>query len=253
MIRDNEKIYGEMNDPNTVLTTGTLESGKFVVGAGNKGVKTFDPGAKRILYTNASGEAQGFNFNTANKVIGTDASGNLVLRDMPTGKNVIDILVSGVTIGGASSSITGNVFNQPYTSISTAEKAYNLLNGAGDISIVKLNKTADTYTYNTITLTLKNSLVLNATKSVKIVLTVEPDGNYSSSSWPAPWIIGPVKLNSVELAKQYVGGAINFPGQNSVLNLTVSLAAGTYNQIVLENCQLSKGEGYYRVGGCFIY
>lgn len=247
MIRDNEKIYGELNDPNTVLATGTLTNGKPIVGAGNKGVKVYDPGSKKILYLDASGLLNGFNYNVANKIVGTDASGNLVLKDMPTGKNVIDILVSGASSSGGN--VTTNVYNQPYDSISTGEGARNMLDGAGNISIVKLYKSADTYTYPTITLTLKNSLVLNTTKNVQIILTIEPD---SLNGNVQPWIMGPVKLNSVQLMKQSFGGAINYPGQNTFINTTISLSAGTYNQIVVESVQATKGTGYFRVGGCFI-
>jgi hypothetical protein len=81
MIRDSRGILGEVNDPNTVLASGTLTSDHYVVGAGNKGVKIFSPGANRLIVTNTAGVASGFAFGTANKVIGTNASGQLTLLD----------------------------------------------------------------------------------------------------------------------------------------------------------------------------
>lgn len=251
MIRDNNKIFGEKNDPNTVVATETLKSGYPIVGAGNKGVKTIDLGTKKILYTGADSQLKGFNYNTANKVIGTDSSGNLVLKDMPTGKNVIDILVSAASSSGGY--VTTNVYNQPYTSVSSAEAARNMLNGAGDISIVKLVKSADSTTYPTITLTLKTPLVLTTTKNVKVILTIEPDALYSGGTCPSPWIYGPIKLGSVQLVQQSLGGAINYPGQNTVINTTMSFAAGTYNQITIQSVQVIKGDSYLRVAGCLIY
>lgn len=250
MIRDKNKIYGEMNDPNTVIATGTLTPEMIIVGAGNKGVKTFDPGAKKIIYTDTSGIPKGFSYNTANKVIGTDSSGNLVLKDMPTGNKITDILVSSASISG-SSTISATVYNQPYTNISTADTARNLLEGAGNISLIKLVQSTDAYVYPTITLTLKTPLVLKSAKTIKLILAVSPDGNYGSSL-VIPFILSGVKLGSVQIMKQYLGGMVNFPGQNSHFSGEISLSANTYSQLILEGVQLSKGTGWLRVSGCFI-
>lgn len=81
MIRDKTKIYGEPNDPNTVLAEEVLTTGKLLIGAGNKKVKVLDLVGKQLIYQNSSGIASGFNYNVANKIIGTDANGNLVLKD----------------------------------------------------------------------------------------------------------------------------------------------------------------------------
>lgn len=80
MIRDAETIYGEANDPNTVIAAGTLTDGNLIVGAGNKGVKTLLSTGKVILWVR-NGILQQLPFTAANKVLGTDADGNLVWLD----------------------------------------------------------------------------------------------------------------------------------------------------------------------------
>ena len=80
MIRDKNKIYGEVNDPNTVVATGTLQGNKLLLGSGNKGVKTYNPNtnAKCLPYLNVDGTIANMPLNVgAYKVLGTDASGNL--------------------------------------------------------------------------------------------------------------------------------------------------------------------------------
>lgn len=80
MIRDKNKIYGEVNDPNTVVATGTLQGNKLLLGSGNKGVKTYNPNtnAKCLPYLNVDGTIANMLLNVgAYKVLGTDASGNL--------------------------------------------------------------------------------------------------------------------------------------------------------------------------------
>lgn len=84
MIRDKHKIYGEPNDPNTVIATGILETDKLVVGAGNKGVKTIDNnGIKSVVTIDSTNKVKFLPINSPNKVIGTDNLGNLVLKDFP--------------------------------------------------------------------------------------------------------------------------------------------------------------------------
>lgn len=80
MIRDKDKIYGEANDPNTVIASGTLVADNLIVGAGNKGVKTLLSTGKNIVWIR-NGIVQQLPFTAANKVLGTDADGNLVWLD----------------------------------------------------------------------------------------------------------------------------------------------------------------------------
>ena len=81
MIRDASTIYGEVNDPNTVLASGILSQDSLIVGAGNKSVKTYNSVGKQLLYLR-NGEIQELSFAVANKVLGTDESGNLVWKDL---------------------------------------------------------------------------------------------------------------------------------------------------------------------------
>ena len=80
MIRDNKKIYGEVNDPNTVLASGTLSEDNLIVGNGNKGIKTLLSSGKAIVWVR-NGIVQQLPFTAANKILGTDADGNLVWLD----------------------------------------------------------------------------------------------------------------------------------------------------------------------------
>jgi len=79
MIRDAGRVYGEINDPDTVLAAANLTANQPVVGSGNKGVQSYAPGARRILTTDASGNASSLDHSTPNSFIGTDGSGNLAL------------------------------------------------------------------------------------------------------------------------------------------------------------------------------
>lgn len=83
MIRDKNQIYGEANDPNTVLSEAELSVNKLVVGAGNKGIKEFNPGANRIIITDSYGNASSLGYKIPNKAVGTDEDGNIVMRDLP--------------------------------------------------------------------------------------------------------------------------------------------------------------------------
>ena len=80
MIRDKDKIYGEVNNPNTVIAGGTLTDGNLIVGAGNKGVKTLTSTGKQLIWVH-NGVVETLTISAANKVLGTDESGNLVWLD----------------------------------------------------------------------------------------------------------------------------------------------------------------------------
>lgn len=80
MIRDNSTVYGEANNPNTVLASGTLTENQLIVGAGNKGIKILLSTGKNIVWIQ-NGIVQLLPFTAANKVLGTDESGNLVWLD----------------------------------------------------------------------------------------------------------------------------------------------------------------------------
>ena len=81
MIRDDKRIYAEVNDPNTVLAAGTLADGQPLVGAGNKAVKTYPVTPKSIIYVDENGQLNTLPFNTPDKYVCTDQDGNLKLLD----------------------------------------------------------------------------------------------------------------------------------------------------------------------------
>jgi len=77
MIRDNIKIYAEANDPNTVATGNTLTSNKYLQGAGGRDISAFDPAAVGIQIMTAANQLGSFAPIGPNRILGTDASGNL--------------------------------------------------------------------------------------------------------------------------------------------------------------------------------
>ena len=82
MIRSKNKIYGEPNDPNTVLAPTSPSPNQWIVGDDLKNITAYLPGPNRILITNGTGQLTALSFSgQANKIIGTDDSGNIVLYD----------------------------------------------------------------------------------------------------------------------------------------------------------------------------
>jgi len=80
MIRSSAKIYGEVNNPDTVLATTELVTNKFIVGDGNKGIKVAEIGPNAMLISNEDGTVTGLDL-LPNKAIGTDEFGDIVLLD----------------------------------------------------------------------------------------------------------------------------------------------------------------------------
>lgn len=79
MIRDKDKEYAEPKSPDTVLAPTELVKNKYVVSAGGRNVKTFNPGPKKIMITNSNGDADAFSYNQADRFIGVNATGKLEL------------------------------------------------------------------------------------------------------------------------------------------------------------------------------
>jgi len=99
MIRDKNKIYAELVSTEIALVPNDLVQNKYVVSAGNRDIKIFNPGPKRIIITDTDGNASSFSYNQANKLIGIDQNTKLVLfpqitDDPPTGREFV-ALVSG--------------------------------------------------------------------------------------------------------------------------------------------------------------
>lgn len=82
MIRTRNKIYGEENDPDTVISTSTTTVGRWLKGGVNKTIYGFLPGANKILVTDGNGNITTLSLiGRYNKVIGTDDAGNIVFID----------------------------------------------------------------------------------------------------------------------------------------------------------------------------
>ena len=81
MIRDKSRIYGEKNDPNTVIATGILNDNNLIVGAGNKGIKNLETSGKVLIWIK-DGVVKQLPIVMANKILGTDENGNLVWLDI---------------------------------------------------------------------------------------------------------------------------------------------------------------------------
>lgn len=84
MIRTKDKVFGEANDPNTVLAPNTLNQDVLVVGNNNKAVRfagnyNIMPGK---VFITKDGDLTSIDYsNKPNKVIGTDETGKIVLID----------------------------------------------------------------------------------------------------------------------------------------------------------------------------
>ena len=79
MIKLNGKVYGELIPEDVVLVPDDLPTGKLVVSAGGRTVKSFNPGAKKIIVTNGAGKASSFSYNQPNKIVGINQNGELTL------------------------------------------------------------------------------------------------------------------------------------------------------------------------------
>lgn len=102
MIRDKNRIYGEANDPNTVLADGALTNNHIMLGANNKGAKVLNT-ASAFISTDINGNVH-TTAATANKLLGTDANGNPIMTDSWT-----DLNKSGST--GSAGKISFNLGN----------------------------------------------------------------------------------------------------------------------------------------------
>jgi hypothetical protein len=81
MIRDLSKVYGEVNDPDTVLSESNLTSNKYIVSKDSKRVEAYTPGTKRILATDENGKLFSVSYNNPNLFVGTDENGKLTVYE----------------------------------------------------------------------------------------------------------------------------------------------------------------------------
>ena len=81
MIRSKTKIYGDLNDPNTVIMPATTGNNRLLLGNDMRTLVPLQLGDKRLIIVQ-DGIVSGLNYGTQfNKVIGTDGEGNIVLLD----------------------------------------------------------------------------------------------------------------------------------------------------------------------------
>jgi len=106
MIRTKNKIYGEMNDPNTVLLPLEGLVDVWLQTDGNKAIKVFEPGPNKILIINGIEGAYYLGtlswHGQIDGLIGTDEFGNIVFISR-TNPNIIvneDDLIDSLYSGG---------------------------------------------------------------------------------------------------------------------------------------------------------
>lgn len=213
MIRDKNRIYGEMNDPNTVLASGTLAANKFLVGAGNKGVKTYAPGAKRVLTTDENGDVSSFEYGTPNKAIGTDASGNLTLLDIVDPTTFFEFGTAnnpctGVALAGAGAA--------------GASATYTNLSGGG--VLVSVTKTSSSYAGIEVTMTFQTALTLTAAKSCRVCAQGMADFQSMKD-------IIFITTSGTEFKVQEGSAGEPASGSGACCNKTITIPAGTYNKV----------------------
>lgn len=200
MIRDSQKIYGEPNDINTVLANNELGSNHYVVGAGNKGVKEYNPGSKRILLIDENGNATSISYDMANKAIGTDENGNIVLKDYPHEYTFFKF-------GGDTNQILTTVYTSD--TVSSTETADNKGN-----SIIEITKTDSTMEKIVGTIEFDRALVLNQSVTINVCTMFNNENG----------------LDYLEFIDQYNSGHI-IVSNKSGANTTMTLPAGTYKKI----------------------
>jgi len=84
MIKLGEKIYGECNDPDTVLASEELTN-KWLVGAGNKGIKSLKLPPNSILISNGDGTIDFLDFtNKPDTVVAINYKGQLEMISIYT-------------------------------------------------------------------------------------------------------------------------------------------------------------------------
>lgn len=84
MIKLGEKIYGERNDPDTVLASEELTN-KWLVGAGNKGIKSLKLPPNSILISNGDGTIDFLDFtNKPDTVVAINYKGQLEMISIYT-------------------------------------------------------------------------------------------------------------------------------------------------------------------------
>lgn len=83
MIRTKNKVFGEMNASNTCKTNNIMSTNRLIVTDINSEISVLEPIdangniTSGVYYTDANGKAAFFPTDGPNKLLGTDANGNL--------------------------------------------------------------------------------------------------------------------------------------------------------------------------------
>lgn len=222
MIRDKNRIYGEANDPNTVLANGELKANKYVVGAGNKGVKALDAGEKKIMITDLFGNASYLSYDVPNKCVGTDMNGNIVMREVPTGG-------TNMRFGSEQSPITSFTTDNP-----TIVYGLGTDEGCFTAAISKLEDSNDTDTF---TFVFERPITFINDTECKVAIHVSLQG---------------ILLRDLKLLNIFDEELI-LNQNNSACSKTVIIPAGTYNKIqVTEERASNKYENRALTFSCLI-
>lgn len=206
MIRDRNQIYGEPNDPSTVLSETELPSGCFVVGIGNRGVKKFEPGNSKLVITDKYGNASSLPYNSANKVVGTDEDGNLVMRDLPHQYTFFKF-------GGTNSVVRLNASSDGVT-YSIVDRSESVLGNAK----VYVSKNAGAAVATKFTVTFDTPLTLTSATEVTLCAAV----GFGSA------------VKDFKLLDTYDNAiSLNSEDESGMCccNRTITLPAGTYKQL----------------------
>ena len=210
MIRNGNKIFGEANDPNTVLANGELKANQYVVGAGNKGVKQYDAGTKKLMITDIYGNVSSISYNVPNKCVGTDLNGNIVMREVPTGG-------TNMRFGSEQSPITNFTVNNPNVVLETGTDE-------GCVTAV-LSKLTDSTTPDTFTFEFETPISFVQETECKVCIQVSLEG---------------ILLHKLKLLNNFNEEIVLNPN-NSACSKTVKIPAGTYNKITVVEEQPSAG------------
>ena len=209
-----------MNNPNTVLATGSLEDATFIVGTGNKGVKSFNPGARQLFITDAEGKAAGFSYGTPNKTVATDAQGNLILVDTVEPWNFFQF-------GGSQNPISRiNITGSGSAAISSSGRT-NFPNGA---SVLMLSRSDAGFGGLDFEIEFTNSLVLSTQKTVKVCAQV-----MTSFLGLENLVLG--GSQNVTLVNGSMGSA-DTSGAGLATNMDIIIPAGTYNKLYFNGMSL---------------
>lgn len=253
MIRDNNKIFGEKNDPNTVLATGTLEENQIIVGSGNKGIKTLEYNGDEaaLLYLNADGKASvlPITMDGFNKAIGTDASGNLVFKDLPQ----------------TSSTSMPLVLNTDYTDVGVSFGDTKLtdifVEGVDNVYTISVTNLTSNYIDTGLTIYLKGNFSVSGERRIVLAITTDfdIDDYVAQTVKPEPiWILGEVNLatepeDESEIYDLLLADAPTKFAQNIIVNKCIYPLAGGVGAISIVKLRIpANSTRYIRFTGCIM-